>query len=274
MSWLVSLLAAVTVASPWPATSGHAHNDYAQKRPLLSALSLRYRSIEADVYPVEGDLWVGHDRKDRTLGPMYVDRLLERLKRNHGSVYGDGREVILLVDIKEQGSLVYKILKRQLQPHASLLTRFERGRIVEGAIRVVLSGDRPIADVAADSNRLVFIDGRPEDTAPSPASSDLYSMISADWGHMFSWKAVGKYTPEEHEKLRRIVEQAHRGGQLVRFWATPDDPELWQMFIDAKVDLIGTDAQPKLAEFLKAHETSANGLQSAHGLASYSPLRR
>src|SRR5689334_17418060 len=43
---------------------GHSHNDYRQKHPLTDALRLGYLSIEADVFLVDGDLLVAHEREE------------------------------------------------------------------------------------------------------------------------------------------------------------------------------------------------------------------
>ncbi len=41
---------------------GHSHNDYHQKNPLQSALMHGLRSVEVDVFPMEGELFVAHTR--------------------------------------------------------------------------------------------------------------------------------------------------------------------------------------------------------------------
>lgn len=41
---------------------GHSHNDYHQKNPLQSALFHGLRSVEVDVFPFGGELFVAHTR--------------------------------------------------------------------------------------------------------------------------------------------------------------------------------------------------------------------
>ena len=41
---------------------GHSHNDYHQKDPLQSALLHGLRSVEVDVFPIDGELFVAHTR--------------------------------------------------------------------------------------------------------------------------------------------------------------------------------------------------------------------
>jgi glycerophosphoryl diester phosphodiesterase len=51
--------------------------------------------------------------------------------------------------------------------------------------------------------------------------------------------------------LRELVSQAHAKGRRVRFWATPENPKLWNELRAAQVDLIGTDNLGKLADFFR-----------------------
>jgi hypothetical protein len=73
----------------------HAHNDYEHDRPLYDALDHRFKSVEADIWLVDGELVVAHDAEDvpqaaeqgRTLRSLYLEPLRQRVKQNRGSVY-------------------------------------------------------------------------------------------------------------------------------------------------------------------------------------------
>lgn len=56
----------------------------------------------------------------------------------------------------------------------------------------------------------------------------------------------------ERKKLQDMVERAHANGRRIRFWATPENPVLWQELKDTGVDLIGTDDLEKLRQFLQS----------------------
>jgi hypothetical protein len=173
-------LAAVLMLSPDPdplLTRAHAHNDYAHERPLLDALGNGFCSVEADIFLVEGELRVGHDRQDlrpgRTLRSLYLDPLAERVKANRGSVYRRKAPFTLLVDIKADGPAVYAELKRELPAYSRMLTSYD-GKVRRRAVTIILSGERPITEVQADRERWVFIDGRstrPRDEAPPDADA-------------------------------------------------------------------------------------------------------
>src|SRR6266852_3845830 len=67
-----------------PMTAAHSHNDYEQRRPLLDALALGYRSVEADIWLRDSELWVSHKGRSLagTLRELYLDPLQDRADRN------------------------------------------------------------------------------------------------------------------------------------------------------------------------------------------------
>ena len=247
-----------------PLTQAHSHNDYEQKRPLLEALDHGFCSVEADVYLVEGQLWVAHDRKDlkpdRTLKSLYLEPLAERV-RNRVGIFADPKaRLMLLVDVKGQGPQVYERLKTELAPYASMLTRFRDSGVVTGAVTVVLSGDRAWDLARADRDRWCALDGRMSDltnasptgvTGSSTPPASLVPLVSESWRTLFRWDGDGEMSASDKARLKGLVSQAHAQGRKIRFWALPDRPEAWTLCRDAGVDLINTDKIPSLAAFLR-----------------------
>ncbi|TDD31731.1 hypothetical protein E1286_44510 [Nonomuraea terrae] len=259
------LLAALPAALPASAAAGveplaraHAHNDYEHERPLLDALDHGFTSVEADVYLVDGQLLVGHDPEDlrpgRTLQALYLDPLAERVRA--GSVYPGTRQPLqLLVDIKNNGAATYTALDEVLRGYRTMLTTFHKGKVKPGAVTVVVSGDRPRDLMAAQERRYAFYDGRLSDLGQGDPG--LVPLISDNWTNHFTWTGEGEMPAAEREKLRQIVATAHRDGQRVRFWATPDASgpareALWRELVAADVDHINTDDLAGLAQFLRA----------------------
>jgi hypothetical protein len=263
---LLSILAAATLglapqAAPDPAfvplPRAHAHNDYMKPRPLAAALEEGFGSIEADIFLVDGQLLVGHDRKDlrpnRTLKTMYLEPLAKRVAANKGSVYGPGTApLILLIDIKEDGEKVYAALKPLLENYKEMFTYYkEPDGVTTRAVTAILSGDRPVATVTKEKERMVFIDGRPEDLEPNATDAELIPLISTDWTETFKWRGQGRMPLAEEAKLRLIVSRAHAQKQKLRFWASPENAAVWNMLYRTGVDLIGTDLYPGLGKFLR-----------------------
>ncbi|SDH74555.1 phosphatidylinositol-specific phospholipase C/glycerophosphodiester phosphodiesterase family protein [Nonomuraea jiangxiensis] len=246
-----------------PLPRAHAHNDYEHERPLLDALDRGFTSVEADIYLVEGELRVGHDPEDlqpgRTLQSLYLDPLARRVKQGHGHVYPrDRRPLQLLVDIKNNGAATYTELDRVLKAYRKMLTTYAKGRVKDGAVTVVVSGDRPRDLMAAQERRYAFYDGRMSDLGQGGAS--LIPLISDNWTNHFTWNGTGDMPAAERAKLREIVATAHRDGQRVRFWATPDvagpaRDAIWRELVAADVDHINTDDLDGLREFLRRYDT-------------------
>ena len=259
LSLAVALLAALILpgcagprSGPSPLTQAHAHNDYVHPRPLFDALDRGFCSVEADVYLVDGRLLVAHDRKDvqpeRTLEALYLDPLREQVRKNGGRVYPHGPVVTLLVDVKSEAAPTYAGLERALQPYAAMLTVFRGTTVEPGAVTVIISGNRARDIMAAQTVRLAALDGRKEDFTSNPPRS-LVPLVSENWNNHFTSRWNGPLPEPDRQALRQWVEQAHGQGRTVRFWNTPDRPDVWRALADSGVDLIGTDDLAGLQRF-------------------------
>lgn len=241
-----------------PLPRAHAHNDYRHDPPLLKALGQGFTSVEADIFLVGEKLCVAHDareiRPERTLQSLYLEPLRERVRRNGGRVYREGPRFMLLIDLKTTAEPTYRRLHEVLEEYRDMLTTFGPGGRKEGAILVVVSGNRPLEFMQSQEVRYAGCDGRLTDL-DSQAPADLLPMISDHWGRTFTWRGEGPMPPEERKKLDEIVHKTHAKGRLVRFWATPDVQSpareaIWRESLSADVDLINTDDLEGLRRFL------------------------
>lgn len=246
-----------------PLSRAHAHNDYRHDRPLYDALDQGFNSVEADIFLVDDDLYVAHNRRDitseRTLRRLYLDPLKERVKNNGGRVYPNGPQFTLLIDIKTGAVETYKTLDRILAEYRDIFTSFGPGGRSDKAVLAIISGNRPREFMESQKLRYAGCDGRLTDLE-SEYSADLIPMISDNWRNHFKWNGTGEMPAEEHDKLRGIVQKAHEKGRLVRFWSTPDNPSpareaLWRELFSAGVDLLNTDDLEGLRQFLLANPT-------------------
>lgn len=232
----------------------HSHNDYERARPLAEALEHRAASIEADIHLVDGALLVAHDREEvrpeRTLQALYLDPLRERMLRHGGRADpGLAGPLILLVDIKSEAVATYAALADVLAGYRDLLTRFVDGRVVTGAVTVVISGNRDRAALESAKERLAAMDGRRADLGGgSPAS--LIPLVSDNWATLFSWRGDGPMPEDQRSRLHQLVAQARQEGRLLRFWNTPDRPAFWVELVGAGIDVIGTDDLAGLRGYL------------------------
>jgi glycerophosphoryl diester phosphodiesterase len=246
---------------PTPLAQAHSHNDYEHEHPLLDALQHGFCSVEADVWLVEGELLVAHDRDKvqpgRTLESLYLKPLRERVVANEGRVYRDGPPFTLLIDFKSEADSTYDALKGVLATHKNILTHFENGRVQTNAITVIISGNRPVEKMKSEDVRLAAIDGRLSDMENLPPI-DLMPLISDNWSNVFQWRGEGEFSETELDQLTKLVLAAHEAGRRVRFWGSPDRERSWAVQKKAGVDLINTDKLGELAAFLLEPVSDSN----------------
>lgn len=257
---LLPLVAAQAQAPPGVAAlpRAHAHNDYLHPRPLLDALERGFGSVEADVWLVDGELLVAHDRDEvragRTLQRLYLDPLRQRVRDNGGRVHPDLPSLTLLIDLKSEAEPTYAALDSVLRGYADLLTLFTRDATRPGPVTAIISGNRPRDTMRAASIRFAAYDGRLPDLHPDSAAvpAAFLPLVSDHWSRVSAWKGEGRFPEADHARLTEVVREAHRQGRRVRFWAVPDRPDAWRVLLDAGVDLINTDDLDGLRDFLRA----------------------
>jgi glycerophosphoryl diester phosphodiesterase len=245
----------------------HAHNDYEHRQPLFDALDHGFKSVEADIWLVDGELIIAHDPEDvpqavqegRTLESLYLEPLRQTVEQNGGSVYpGDPDYFTLLIDIKSEAEPTYLALHEVLQEYSDIFTTFGPDGVQDGAVTAIVSGNRPRELMEQQEIRYAAYDGRLSDLGVA-TDQTFVPLISDNWTNHFTWTGEGPMPEEEREKLIAIVETAHANGQRVRFWATPEGPRkareaVWAELLAAGVDYINTDNLKALERFLLTYD--------------------
>ena len=232
------------------------HNDYWRARPLWDALSYHFNCVEADLWLVDGALYVAHDRSEikpeRTFDRMYLKPLTDLILKNGGKVYPNSdRPFFLMVDCKTNGEAMYPVLKKLIEPYKNLFCSVDDGVFKEGAILLFLSGDRPFDTLPAEKNRHVFLDGRINDLSKC-IPQYLMPVISDNYAVHFSWKGEGVMPDEELQKMRNILSLTHQEGKLLRWWGAPETASFKRFLIEEGIDLIGADDLELLYQVLSA----------------------
>lgn len=238
-----------TIGKPIP--YGHSHNDYIQIKPLWEALSYGFTSIEIDVYTAaDGTLHVSHIPfallQKPTLEKLYLQPLKEWIDKNGGRVFRDTDIALtLMIDLKGNGSLTYPILKNTLQPYREYITIYHQGKLAKkGALRLMLSGNRPTELLAADEEQFFCIDG-PLGGNYSESKVNV-GRESAPFGAFFNKRPNGKLSEKEINQLKELVSKTTTQGREIRFWAAGNNTNRWQGLKDAGVTTINAD---KLKQF-------------------------
>jgi glycerophosphoryl diester phosphodiesterase len=232
----------------------HAHNDYEHDRPLLDALDQGFVSFEADIHLIDGELYVYHDHPEqldpeRTLKNLYLDPLMERVKQNGGWVYHDYKEPVqLLVDLKTEGESAYEVLAGQLKKYRRMLCKSKGDQVTEGAVMIVLSGNRPMETVRNAKKRLVALDGRPGDLGKG-YSVAVMPLISDHYRNQVQWNGDGLPPSDQLRRLKELARAVHDEGKTLRLWASPEKETVWQFLLRGGVDYLNTDLLKQLHEF-------------------------
>ena len=225
-----------------PLIKAHAHNDYEHERPFFEAFQLGFGSIEADVYAVNGQLLVGHERNqlslNRNLKDLYIDPIVRVLKANK-----EGNFHQLLIDSKTSADSTLPLIIAALKPHAEI--------ILKKGFRIVISGNRPKPSQYIESPAWITFDGRSDERFPTnKVVLESESMLKFGF-----WAGQGPIPTSLKVKLKNYVEQVHANGRKVRLWATPDYLLGYQALLAIGVDYIGTDKLSLLADYLKFSES-------------------
>ncbi|KNX39356.1 hypothetical protein VV01_09910 [Luteipulveratus halotolerans] len=250
-------------SGPQPLRRAHAHNDYEHTRPLLDALSHGFTSVEADVWLVDGELYLGHDGPDltRTLRSHYLDPLQRIVRQQGHSVFPGWKDALrLLVDVKSDGPAAYPVLQAQLAAYPELMTSWLHGRRRQRPVTAVLSGNLANITASDDERRWFGFDGR-IDRLPEGATAEQLPLVSDNWFNHFTWVGIGPMPQTQRDKLHEQVATLHADGYEVRYWATPDLPgpareAIWTELLAADVDVLNTDDLAALQAFLLEHDTA------------------
>ncbi|MEV0566288.1 hypothetical protein [Dactylosporangium sp. NPDC050588] len=154
----------------------------------------------------------------------------------------------------------YEALDLLLRPRAELLTTFLGGRVVPGAITVVLTGPYwSRADLLGAYERFAFLEGRFSDLEPGGLPVTVAPLVTEALGARIGWdpqEEWPEFPAEARHILRSLVAAAHAGGRRIRFVGVPEEPRhvrtaFWQELRAAGADLIASRHRAQLARFLR-----------------------
>lgn len=260
---MTSLVLAVTlVATPPPRDScgripllpAYAHNDYYNARPLLDALALGYRGVEADLFRSDTALLVGHDRNElrgaRTLVQLYLAPLRARL-HECGYILPDSTAFLLDVELKEKDPEAFRLLISRLREYAALFEPRQTG----GAppVRVALvgwwpaAGARPCWPPFLGVQVIVDERGRAQgDTAGVPVA-----LVTIDYRRTLQWSGRGLIPAEGREALATARGLAAALGVPLRVHHVPIDARVYHWLLSEGVTFVGTTDLVRTSELLR-----------------------
>ena len=234
------------LALPAKAQLIHSHNDYLQSAPFRGAFNAGANSIEADVWCIDEDLYVAHDKKDvqkhNTLRKMYLKPLKKALR----SGKPHGQPLQLMVDVKNGKAALDKLV--EIIEKEGFRKCFDPA-LNPNAICLTITCWNDLSESWTSYPEYVRFDARPGASLSSEQWKRA-SMMSLGLGSFTKWKGNGAMTENDKEKIRAAAKEAHSKGLPFRIWGFPDNPAAWQLSLELGMDYINTDHPDKVAGWL------------------------
>lgn len=227
----------------------HSHNDYEQSRPFYLAYEHKFASIEADIFLVNGELYVAHDKEKidstRTFKALYLNPIVELMQKQNNKIYSDGTPLQLLIDLKTDHQSTLPVLEKQLLEHKACFDSNNNS----GAVKVVISGSIPPADLFDKYDSIIFFDGRPQ-RSYTPKQQERLGMISDSYSNHAKWPGYGAISETDKQNIETFVSNAHQMNIPARLWGCPDNEAAWDQFITLNFDFINTDKIQQLRQYI------------------------
>lgn len=228
----------------------HAHNDYMHNQPLYESLKNGATSIEVDVCFWDGSLRVSHDyiflNTKPTLQQLYLDPLRDIICKNDGWVYKEQKiPVTLMIDLKGDGELCYDVLRNILKDYLDIITWYTRDTVIQGPLKILVSGSKPYERIEAEKIRYVTIDGSFSDLDTRSKFKSI-ARVSDPFGKYYRLKWLKTKGSIKYNKLIEQITTAHAQNREVRFYAAPQNKTWWKLMMDLKGDWVNVD---KLAAY-------------------------
>ncbi|KAH7396163.1 hypothetical protein BKA66DRAFT_454583 [Pyrenochaeta sp. MPI-SDFR-AT-0127] len=254
----------------------HSHNDYWRDRPFYSGLSYGAISTEADVWLINGTLYVGHEpsalTEKRTLDSLYIQPILDTLHRLNPSTpfvqpgeqngvfdTSSGQTLYFFIDLKTAADETWPAVLAALEPLRSgdWLTTYDGKDLRSNPVTVIGTGNTQLLDVQKYLPRDVFFD------APlAQLNASQYSNLtpyeapiaSTNFANSFGEVRKREFSDAQLDTLREQVDVAHEMGIKARYWNQPNYPigtrnAVWRILWDEGVDLLNVDDLKGAAEF-------------------------
>lgn len=229
----------------------HSHNDYERTQPFWEAYNEHFDSIEADVYCIDGTLYVSHDRKDiepeRTFETLYLEPVLKVFGSNGDRPWaGSEQKLQLLIDIKEMTEPTLDALTELLDAHRDVFDPAANPY----AVRVVMTGNIPKPEDFANYPDYIFFDGN-LDLEYTDDQLQRIALFSAPFYKYSFWRGHGKGSRKGWEKVSAAVAHAHARGKPIRFWGAPESESVYRTFYSRGIDYMNSDRPAECALFYR-----------------------
>lgn len=246
---LASVLIGINLSAQECPVLIHSHNDYWRPAPFWTAYSSKLYSYEADIYYIDGQIYVAHDREDikpeNTLEKLYIEPIVSVYKANGGKPWEDAKHGIqLLVDIKDETDPSMQALSEAFGRYPEVFDR----SVNPYGVQIAITGNFPKPEDFDKWPTFLGIDGR-LDVDYTPEQFERVVLISEDLGDFVRWNGKGTLIPEQEAKLKEVIDRVHKMGRPIRFWGTPECETTYYTFYNLGIDFVNTDHPAETSAF-------------------------
>jgi alkaline phosphatase len=238
------------VNAQYTTLNAHSHNDYANDIPFWLAYYNHFGSIETDIWAVNGELIVSHNKADikpeNSIDALYIQPIVKLVRHNKGKAWNDHPSAFqLLIDLKTPAEPTLSLLAEKLKKYPDVFDL----NVNENGIRVVITGNRPTPSEFANYPEFIWFDGILKQYYNEEQLKRV-ALYSENLRIFTMWPGDKELFPKDKIRLKSVIDSVHSLKKKIRFWNAPDDIFAWKTFMNLGVDYINTDHINELSEFL------------------------
>jgi alkaline phosphatase len=239
-----------TAPAQYSTLNAHSHNDYSNDIPFWLAYYSHFGSIEADIWAVNGELLVAHDRSqikpELTLDALYINPIVKLFRHNKGKAWYDFPGTFqLLIDLKTLAEPTLSILAKKLGQYPDVFDL----KVNPNGVMVVISGNRPEPSGFTSYPEFILYDGLLNGNY-NQKQLERVPLFSENLAVFTKWRGEGEMPAADKSRLVHVIDSVHDLKRKIRFWNAPDGENAWKTFEGLGVDFINTDRVNELAGFL------------------------
>lgn len=241
----------ISVKAQYSTLNAHSHNDYLQSTPFFLAYNSHFGSIEADIWAVNGDLFVAHNsseiKPDRSLDALYILPIVKLFRGDGGKAWNDNPSTFqFLVELKTAVEPTLSLLVEKLKKYPDVFD----SNVNKNAIIVTITGHLPEPKEFRKYPLFIFYDGNLKKKYNDQERKRI-ALYSANLKEITLWNGQGTIPEKDEIRLTQIIDSVHSLTKKIRFWNAPDIPNAWKTYMNLGVDFINTDHIGELSNFLK-----------------------
>jgi alkaline phosphatase len=238
------------VVAQYSTLNAHSHNDYSNDVPFWLAYRNHFGSIEADIWAVNGELFVAHNSADikpeKTLDILYIQPIVKLFGQNKGKAWAENSSTFqLMIDLKTTTEPTLSLLVEKLGKYPEVFDP----KTNEHAVRIVITGNRPDPVNFEKYPAFIFFDGL-LNLKYTNGQSKRVPLYSENIKQFSIWNGEGDISENERSRLIQIADSVHSINKKIRFWNCPDNEKAWKTYIEIGIDYLNTDHIIILSEFL------------------------